>query len=187
MNVHAPINTPWSPEEKERAIALDLKGLTASQIADAVSVEFGTRRTRNAVIGLINRSGARERREARAPSRSLAALARGKAKARAHIAKLPLVQPILFSPSKAAEAKDDPATSARSPDNVEISKIGVPLNMLEPVHCRNVIQENPYLFCGRPTAFGTSWCAECAPRIFTAEGYARLKSGKKPSANTRSI
>ena len=186
MNAH-PIHMPWASEEKERAIALDLKGWTASQIANAVSVEFGTRRTRNAVIGLINRSGVRERREARAPSRRAPAPPKPAERAIQPVSEVASAVSIFSSPSLPDVRQEAEAASDISGDDGDISFKGVPLYNLEKVHCRNVIRERPYLFCGRPTVFQTSWCGECAPRMFTAEGYARLKAGKKPPVNMAGI
>lgn len=186
MNAHS-IHMPWASEEKERAIALDLKGWTASQIANAVSVEFGTRRTRNAVIGLINRSGVRERREARAPSRRTPAPPMVVERAVKSPPESVSVAALFSNPSLPEACEEAPASSDISGDDGDISFEGVPLYNLEKVHCRNLIRERPYLFCGRTTVFQTSWCGECAPRMFTAEGYARLKAGKKLPVNMAGI
>lgn len=183
MNVHVQINTPWSAEEKARVLTLDLEGWSASQIANAVTVEFGNRRTRNAVIGVINRSGFRERRALRAPSRRAP-----KSSIR------PQAAAYVSADSTEDEADDWVEVDAEVPShqqppvcNGDGAQKGVALNDLEPIHCRNPIHVRPYLFCGKPKVFGTSWCEECAPRMLTAEGYARLKAGRKPPVNMGGI
>jgi GcrA cell cycle regulator len=49
--------TPWSRAELDRLAALAADGLTASRIADLLCEEFGTDRSRNAVLGRMMRSG----------------------------------------------------------------------------------------------------------------------------------
>jgi len=46
----------WSPEQKARAAELWARGRSARQVAEAASAEFGFTVTRNAIIGLANRS-----------------------------------------------------------------------------------------------------------------------------------
>jgi len=51
--------TAWSPAELDRLKVLTAKKLTAVQIASHLNVEFGNRRSRNAVIGKIVRGNGR--------------------------------------------------------------------------------------------------------------------------------
>lgn len=62
----APVFPTWTDEAVARLSALNAKGITTREIANAISAEFGMTFTRNAVIGKIHRLGiANERASAR--------------------------------------------------------------------------------------------------------------------------
>lgn len=164
----------WPEEEKAFALDLDAHGFSASKIAEELNREFGTMRTRNSVIGIIHRSGVREKRGKRTKVRSTAGPPRTETSKRHRKERMENIA--LDQECLAAEV---PETHPPSPEG------GVSIMDLERWHCRRVVHERPAMFCGKPAAFNTSWCTECAPQIFTKDGFERLLANKKAPIHLR--
>lgn len=75
--------------------------------------------------------------------------------------------------SAAPQMQDSSDASAALPP-----RAGISLMDLEPWHCRMVVSENPYRFCGGRKVLGTSWCADCGPIVFTRDAWERMQRGR---------
>lgn len=145
-------------------------GESARETARALA-EAGFVRSRNAVIGAAFRMGYR-RPVIVAPVERAATAEKKPRRPRQKPA------PKIESPRPPDEPEPEPVPAA--PPCPVSPAGGVALVDLEHWHCRFVVAESPYRFCGRPKAFGTSYCADCAARVFTPYGAERLKAGRKP-------
>ncbi|MFG1417200.1 GcrA family cell cycle regulator [Xanthobacter sp. V0B-10] len=150
-------------------------GESARETARALA-EAGFVRSRNAVIGAAFRMGYR-RPVIVAPVERAATVEKKPRRPRAKPA------PKIESPRSPEEP--EPELVPAAPSCLVSPAGGVALVDLEHWHCRFVVSERPSRFCGRPKAFGTSYCIDCVHRVFTPEGVERLKAGKKPPQHVK--
>lgn len=150
-------------------------GRSCAQIANALG-EAGFYASRNAVIGVIHRKGWKRAKVKPAPEKVEAPKAkRVRAKKPKALAAAALPDPEPDAP----EPIDLPPPPPPPPEG------GVALMDLKSWHCRMVVAQGPALFCGKPQAFETSWCEDCAKIVYPAEVFDRLKRGWKPPQRVR--
>lgn len=139
----------WTPDRKEQAKALWGRGLSASQIAAELGPPW---LTRNAVIGLITRSGLARgtpRRTALKPART--ARPRPERRPRSNVS----LPPELVVPVEVALP--------------EPKSLDLPLTALGPFHCRwphGDPGNAGFGFCGAPRTGGGAYCEHHAKRAF---------------------
>lgn len=175
------MQTRWTDGELEVIRRMWAEGHTASHIANTLG-EAGFNRTRSAVMGIVHRMGFERDRIPAPEPKPVAPASERKAK-EPKAAKQP---PRKRAPKEAGPPKKPPPAEPEpevvpAPAPRPVSPAGgVALVDLEHWHCRRVVAEHPYRFCGEEKAFGTSWCAACCARVFTPEGMDRMRAGRKP-------
>lgn len=177
-----PIGMPNSPEMIKRVLALYVEGHSASSIALVVAEEFGAVKTRNAIIGIIHRSGVRTG-PARSPkwrvNRDGERIERNDERTRKRPAKAIVVP----APRAASLMREQSRVSnnhvggrALRPAPVALSEVpvapdgGVPLMDLRDHHCRAISgrgADGLATFCGADKASG-SYCAAHSLRYFAS-------------------
>ena len=156
----------WTPARVEmmRRLLL-LHGKSASQIAYDLNTMTGSRFSRNAVIGKIQRCGW--------------VLPQGTVRERVRQAKA-LAAHTRFAPKKQKQPKAKapaPPVMTRGPKRGPHSVRFIDRTLSQcPMFCEG--EEGPTGFvCGAPVVFG-SWCALCGSRVFDLNALRRNKSGK---------
>lgn len=137
MNHHNAERGPWlTPGIVDRLVAMHAdEQLSYTTVAKTLSREFNVRITRNAIIG--------KSRRLKLPYRD----------------KPPKVIPKPRKRSPRVRVKV-PVVTAAPVAPVISRRGGIPLLELETFDCRFPIGDFPYLFCGRPQAPESSYCAE---------------------------
>lgn len=148
--------TPLTADQRARVLELDKAGRSASQIATTLYEEFSVVKTRNAIIGVLNRAGARKARGSRGNETRKAKTASTNPESRYGNRKVGgrALRPVPVAAP--AEVADAPAGS-------------VGLLDLAYGQCRTVVGRGEDLlaaYCGAPVRAGTSWCPRCAARHF---------------------
>lgn len=166
--------TPLTDEQRARVLELDSKGHAASHIARVLWEEFGLRKTRNAVIGVLNRSGARQKRPPRAPAPVLARGRKLPSAVNADGCRIPLQ--ISEKPKQSRVSNNHIGGRALRPAPVAApiaSEAVTPANSVGLMEarfgqCRAVVGRGSdalALFCGAPVKTGSSWCPACRGRF----------------------
>jgi hypothetical protein len=164
----------WTKEDIETVRVGWERGDSATEIAITL-LETGKSASRNAVIGIIHRHNFK---------RNIKAVAAAPRRERASVGTTTVSPPrrrqVTVVPPKRTPPEPEPEVQPLPEPRPLPPEGGVALVDLEHWHCRMVVSEHPYVFCGAPKAFGTSWCAACAPVVFTKDGFERLAAGRKP-------
>lgn len=166
----APTPSRLPDAARERVAALDSEGYSAGAIAKKLHEEFGIAKTRNAIIGVINRMGLRANREARSPRWHVSpkgeTVARGERKKQSRV-----------SNNHVGGRDLRPAPVAAPVAPVEPPPVGgVGLIDLQHHHCRAILgrgSDGLAVFCGAPKSSG-SYCADHG-RMFYAPAPRRLE------------
>lgn len=150
------LRNDWSAEEDAVLTAEWKKGISCSQIAKTIRRRFGNSRTRNSIIGRKHRLGLPDRTT---PVRIVRDKQRVKRRA------LPkMVEPV------------KPVAKAAKPVRKEEPIRRVEITELARSECRwPVTEDSPHLFCGRPQAEDSSYCATHRDRSISPKSEATLK------------
>lgn len=134
----------WTEQQGKIAKELCKQGKTAAEIAAVV------KKTRNAVIGYLNRNGVRMNDAVEKPSR-------------------PTIQPRPKVERQAGVIHRKLQKIDRKPPIIPVEpppikmgdKVGIPFLKSKPNQCRYLIQTSPAYICGEPTkSVSCSWCEE---------------------------
>lgn len=191
------MQTRWSDGELDVIRRMWAEGHSGAHIANTLG-EAGFNRSRSAVLGIVHRSGFKRDRVPVPEPKPVAPVAERKVKepkvakeaARKRspkdVGRDVAIMKTLASPSRGLLPKKPPPAEPEpevvpAPAPRPLAPAGgVALVDLEHWHCRRIVAEQPYRFCGREKAFGTSWCSACCERVFTPEGMERMRVGRKP-------
>lgn len=149
----------WSDDDKERIRDMWMKdGKSATEIAK----EFPGK-TRNAIIGVINRMGLSGMRKPRPKAEP-----KPKPETRVRVRVVAPAPPRVKAPSIAP------------PDCGAVPPLHIPFMGLGLHHCRFPLGEKPFTYCGHPIASG-SYCAAHARLCYQPPSERRQKSADKNS------
>jgi GcrA cell cycle regulator len=152
----------WAPEHSKALREYQARGMSYSEIADAINAKFGTCYSRNATIGRGKRMGLGapdrpDRRSAQPPRRQSPKPSKKRA------AKMRATK---MRESRAAELREPPPARERA-EPVKLRCVGLRPRLVSLVDLENGECRYPYggdkegeaiLFCGHPRLAGSSYC-----------------------------
>lgn len=179
------MHTRWTDGELEMIRRMWAEGHSGSHIANTLG-EAGFHRSRNAVIGIVHRQGWASHRpkpvKVAKSSEEILVVAEERRATKVVVKRERAPAAVVRRPPPSRRPLEAPEPEpAVSPQPRPLPpEGGVALVDLEHWHCRYVVVESPYRFCGQEKAFGTSWCSVCCERVFTPEGMERMRVARKP-------